>query len=318
VAFGQPKSLKRKLISDTQFQERLEPKGEAMKKAIVAGLAFGALLGPAAAADLYVKAPPPPAPCIWCGFYIGANAGYAWSDDSVTSTGALLVNPGVVAVAGPNAAVAGLSTPIPGGNANGFIGGFQAGYNFQYSNFVYGIETDIQGLSGKSSGATSNTIGIVGFAPAVANTTLTATDSVSWLGTLRGRLGYTVTPSVLVYGTGGLAYGEAKSSTAIGQQLAGAPITGANAPYGSFTSISSTRTGWAAGGGAEWLITRNWTAKLEYLHYDLGSASYGSTMSNLSTVGAPVPIGTLLYTNAATSSTSFKGDIVRAGLNYKF
>jgi outer membrane immunogenic protein len=288
-----------------------------MRKAIVAGLAFGALLGPAAAADLYVKAPPPPAPCIWCGFYIGVNAGYAWSEDnSVNTVGSLpFIFAGIAPATGP-AAVASATGQIPGGNANGFIGGGQVGYNFQYSNFVYGIEADIQGLSGKSSGTASNSVGIVGFPGTNVNTTLTATDSVSWLGTVRGRLGYTVTPSLLVYGTGGLAYGEAKSSTNIGQQIVGPAAVGANGPYGSFASISSTRTGWAAGAGAEWMITRSWTAKLEYLHYDLGSASYAGSMTNLA-VGV-VPVGTPLYTVGTTSSVKFSGDIVRAGFNYKF
>jgi outer membrane immunogenic protein len=212
--------------------------------------------------------------------------------------------------------VAGATSIIPVGNANGFIGGSQVGYNFQTNYFVYGIEADIQGLSGRGSGTTSNIAGIAGFPGTNVNSTLTATESVQWLGTVRGRLGYTVTPSVLVYGTAGLAYGEVSSSAAIGQQITGPAAAGATGPYASAVSISSTRTGWTAGGGAEWLINRNWTAKLEYLHYDLGSASYSSSMSNLA-VGV-VPVGTLLYTVGTTYSTKFAGDIVRPGINYKF
>jgi outer membrane immunogenic protein len=293
-----------------------------MKKFLVTTAAFGMLALPAMAADMapapmVYKAPVPVPVCIWCGFYIGANAGYAWSEDnSVNTTGSLSsIFAGIAPATGP-AAVASATAQIPGGNANGFIGGGQIGYNFQYSSFVYGIEADFQGLSGKSSGTASNSVGIVGFPGTNVNTTLTATDSVSWLGTLRGRLGYTITPSLLVYGTGGLAYGEAKSSTAIGQQIVGPAAGGATGPYGSAVSISSTRTGWTAGAGAEWLFTRNWTAKLEYLHYDLGSANYAGSMTNLA-VGV-APVGTPLYTVGTTSSVKFSGDIVRAGVNYKF
>jgi outer membrane immunogenic protein len=290
-----------------------------MKKMLLTGLALGAFLAPAMAADLapYYKAPPAaPMVCNWCGFYFGANAGYAWTEDnSVNSVGSLpFIFAGIAPATGP-AVVTGATSNIPVGNSNGFIGGGQVGYNLQYQNFVYGIEADIQGLTGSGSGAISNGVGIAGFA-AAANTTLAATDSVKWLGTVRGRLGYTITPSVLFYGTAGLAYGEANSSVAIGQQLTGAGAGGATGPYGSAVSISSTRTGWTAGGGAEWMMTRNWTAKVEYLHYDLGTASYNGSMTNLA-VGV-VPVGTPLYTVATAYSAKFTGDIVRVGLNYKF
>ncbi len=291
-----------------------------MKKLLIGGAALAALFGtPALAADMPLKAPPPPpAPaCTWCGFYIGVNAGYARSDDnSVNSVGSLSFTNPVITPAAGAAAAASASAQIPDGNANGFIGGGQIGYNFQYSSFVYGIEADIQGLSGKSSRTVSNSVGIAGFPGSNINTTLTATNSVSWLGTLRGRLGYTVTPSLLVYGTGGLAYGEVKSSTAVGQQDVGPSAAGVNGPYGSTVGISSTRAGWTAGAGAEWLFTGNWTAKLEYLHYDLGNGNYAGSMTNLAVGG--VPVGTPLYTVSSTYSTRFTGDIVRVGVNYKF
>jgi len=62
------------------------------------------------------------------------------------------------------------------------------------------------------------------------------------------------------------------------------------------------------------MITDSWTAKLEYLHYDLGSVSYSGAMSNFPPGGGGRPA----YTIGATSSTSFRGDIVRLGLSYKF
>jgi len=287
--------------------------------AIASAISFGAF-GAASAADMPLKAPPPPAAPVWSwtGFYAGVNAGGAWAQDtSVNSVGSLPFISAIIAPATGPAVVAGATTNIPGSNANGFIGGGQIGYNYQFNRFVAGIEADIQGLSGRSSGGIATSVPITGF-PIAVNTTLTTTNSVQWLGTLRGQLGYAVTPSLLVYGTGGLAYGEVNSSTTISQQLIGAAAAGATVPYASVAGISQIRTGWAAGAGAAWMFTSNWSAKVEYLHYDLGSASYSGAMSNLSGPGAPVPLGTLLYTVGATSSTSFRGDIVRVGLNYKF
>ena len=128
---------------------------------------------------------------------------------------------------------------------------------------------------------------------------------------MRGRLGFTITPTLLVYGTGGLAYGQTDSRTSITQIVENA----ANVPnhYSSFGSISNSRVGWTAGGGGEWLFAPNWSVKVEYLYYNLGSVSYGLTpLQNFNTAGT-------LFTNGAPfSRTSFRGNIVRAGLNYHF
>jgi opacity protein-like surface antigen len=65
------------------------------------------------------------------------------------------------------------------------------------------------------------------------------------------------------------------------------------------------------------MFSGNWSARLEYLHYDLGSANYGTTVSNFAVGGVLAP-GTLLYTLNQRSSTSFRGDIIRVGVDYKF
>ena len=87
---------------------------------------------------------------------------------------------------------------------------------------------------------------------------------------------------VFVYGTGGFAYGGVS---------------------GGFSNSSNTRTGWTAGGGVEWLFIPNWSAKVEYLYYDLGSKNY-------SVIGGTLP--------AVSAKAKMDGSIVRAGLNYKF
>jgi outer membrane immunogenic protein len=291
-----------------------------MKKIALAAAAVATFAGAASAADLPVKAPPLAAapPCVWCGFYVSVNAGYAWFEStSVNSISTVTSVPATIAPAAPVAAAAALTTPIPVGSRNGFIGGGQVGYNFQARNFVAGIEADIQGLSGRGTGTVVTSVPITGFL-GFANATLTATNSVNWLGTVRGRIGLAVAPNFLLYGTGGLAYGGVSSSTGISEAFAGPATTGANGTFPALGSFSQTRAGWTAGAGGEWMFKGNWSAKLEYLHYDLGSATYGTTVSNFAVAGAPVPVGTLLYTLGQTSSTSFRGDIIRVGLNYKF
>jgi outer membrane immunogenic protein len=291
-----------------------------MKKFMIATAAFGALALPAMAADIapapvYTKAPVAVPVCVWCGFYVGVNAGGTFGgDNSVNSVGVPIGAPGApVGVPGLISATNAATANIPVGGRNGFIGGGQIGYNWQFGAALVGVETDFQGLSSRGSGALFQAAPTPGFPGDFRNTTLTATNSVDYLGTLRGRLGYLWTPSFLIYGTGGLAYGDAKSSTTIFQQPVGPGVVGVNVPYGSAGSFSQTRAGWTAGAGVEWMFMPHWTAKVEYLHYDLGSVSYSpGTLTSLTTAGA------VFYSLTSQSSTKFDGDIVRAGLNYKF
>jgi outer membrane immunogenic protein len=297
-----------------------------MKRIALTALLSVSGMGSALAADLPVKAPPvAPMVASWTGFYAGLNAGgYSWEGNSVNSVGTpIFANPlGAPGTSNAlTAALAGVTTSIPTGNSGGFIGGGQVGYNYQFNNrYVAGIEADIQGLTGRSSGTAATVVALAPpFNAITANTSLTADHSVQWLGTVRGRLGFTVTPTLLLYGTGGLAYGEVKSSTTISQDLAGTGSGTVNAPYGSFATASQTRTGWTAGAGAEWLIAANWTAKIEYLYYDLGNESYSGTLSNIVVPpGGIVPAGAAFYTLGAMSTASFRGDIFRVGINYKF
>jgi outer membrane immunogenic protein len=277
----------------------------------------------ASAADLapvYTKAPPievAPA-CVWCGFYVGGNVGYAGSESTSVNSSAVVTNPGVVTPGALAAAEAALGTGIPVGSRNGIIGGGQFGYNFQSGRFVAGFEADIQGLSGRATG-TSVTSVLADGGAIPGSATLTATNSVNWLGTVRGRIGIAAAPNFLIYGTGGLAYGGVNSSTGINQAFSGpaAAVLGLNGTSLASGNFSETRVGWTVGAGGEWMFTSNWSAKLEYLHYDLGSANYGTTVNNFATGGITLA-GTLLYTLGQSSSTNFRGDIVRVGLNYKF
>lgn len=164
-----------------------------------------------------------PAPVVadtfsWTGGYIGLNAGYAGGQNKLTTSADVSAKD----------------------NASGFIGGVQAGYNWQFDRTIVGIETDFQG-SGLKSDAELTIGGI----------TRGAEAKINWFGTTRARLGYTPVDRFMVYATGGVAYGKVKAS------------------LGEF-SQSDTNVGYTVGAGAEYALTNNVTLKTEYLYTDLG------------------------------------------------
>jgi outer membrane immunogenic protein len=273
-----------------------------MKTNPIAGAALAVLLGtPAIAADMPLKAPPPA--CIWCGWYVGVNGGYVNSRNTVNTAATPVPDATLGVVAGVSEGLAALSTRgIPVGSSNGFVGGAQAGYNWQIDRYVAGIEADIQGLSrGGGSGPSSSTAIVVGVP---VTSTQTATTSAWYLGTVRGRLGLLVQPTWLAYLTGGLAYGGVKASDTLLQ-------TGTNGFTGAGNgSFSGARAGWALGAGFEWLVAPQWSVKAEYLHYDLGTSSFSSAPTSAFFL---VPV----YQTLA-SSAHFQGDLARAGVNYHF
>lgn len=187
-----------------------------------------------------------------------------------------------------------------------------SGFNWQVApTWLLGLEADIQAIGnhGAPFGITQS-VPRDGFPGLSVTGTVVATDNVNWLGTVRGRVGFLVTPSWLVYGTGGLAYGSVSSSTMI--SAAETPMSGIMISNTAGAFSSSTRTGWTAGFGVEAMVVPNWTIKAEWLHYDLGSATY-SNGQLVGTLG-----GAIAFLDASTSTVKFSGDIVRVGFNYIF
>ncbi len=289
-----------------------------MKKSLfsVLALAMTASAGSAFAADLpSLKAPPivvpPPAP-LWTGAYFGANVGGIFDASSgvATSAGALFNDTANVAGLGSttfgSAAAAAIANNASLSGA-GVIGGGQFGFNWQFNNFVAGLEADIQGTTLSATAkpfgsATEPTTG------SLVSGQSTLSKNLSYLGTVRARVGFLITPTLLVYGTGGLAYGGMTFTNGVFLLSTNAafPIAAVSANYG------DAHIGWTGGGGVEWMFMPNWSAKVEYLYYDLGSVSAANVLA------APVPGGALLYGAAYRSSASFDGHIVRAGVNYHF
>jgi outer membrane immunogenic protein len=297
-----------------------------MKHLFPVGVASIMIAGSAFAADMPVKAPPSPPALSWTGFYIGGTVGDGWGDQNyvnVVTTNSFL-NPLLTTLGTPaGLASATTSSGVVGAGKNGGVtGGFEAGYNYQFEsyNLVVGLETDIESLSGRGSGSvTQTTQQALGFNY---TSTIAVSDHLHYLGTVRGRVGFLptssflTTTSLLAYVTGGLAYGGASSSTA---------ITGAETPNTDSTNIagagtfSGTRIGYTFGGGFEWMLDRNWTVKAEYLHYDLGTATYSNgRMSAFATNQSNLPLGAVSFSDLSTSSVEFSGALVRAGVNYKF
>jgi outer membrane immunogenic protein len=218
------------------------------------GIVGAAAVGTASAADLarrappapVVKAPPPPLVYNWTGFYAGINGGYGFGRSKWSN--------------------------LPSGfDVNGGMVGGQLGYNWQFGQFVYGMEgdgdwTDLRGTSHMAGCAM-----------------MTCQTKNDFLSTVRGRVGIAM-DRWLPYATGGLAVGNIH----------------ATAP--GFTGTDKTNAGWTAGGGVEFALIGNWTAKAEYLFADLGKDSCAMTTC--------LPMG--------NNNVSLTTNIVRAGLNYRF
>ncbi len=281
-------------------------------------LAFG---GPAFAVTRVLA--PSPSVDGWTGFYLGGTVGYGRADPRVDTTGdATTISPIAGRAFSNSIAFAGSHTA----ELNGFVGGGQLGYNYQIGpRWLVGFETDIQSSAQRGSDIFTDTfsapfcVAITG--PPVHCTTApfdgTATTDyqakILWFGTVRGRLGALLTDRVLVYATGGLAYGRVKvagSTNVDGLLAVGAPIL---RPGTSAFAAERTNVGFAVGGGIEGKIVANWTWKLEYLHVDLGSLDSVTPFPRIVVRGNVTPaVGTM------TTHTQFTDDIVRVGLSYRF
>lgn len=165
-----------------------------------------------------------------------------------------------------NVGVSGVSNDL-----NGIIGGGQIGYNWQMGQFVLGAEADFQ-ASGESRSDTASVLGI----------SFTVDQKIQWFGTARGRIGYAFGPW-MVYGTAGAAWQNYKLSVSA---------------LGSEASDNTTKIGWTAGGGLEWMFLPKWSAKVEYLYMDTGN-------TDVTLFGAS-------FTGRA------KNSIGRIGVNYHF
>lgn len=178
--------------------------------------------------------------------------------------------------------------------AGGFFGGLQAGWNWQMDSIVLGVEGDI---------ALSDITGELEIYSDTANASISGGSTVEWFGTARLRGGFLATPELLVYATGGLAWGSVNS--------------GYDLDLGQIGSLDDDTTeshmGWTIGGGFEYSVTENISLKTEYLYVDLGDAEL-LDLDLVDAFGGTAADG--------TASLSIDQDIsfhtVKAGVNFRF
>jgi outer membrane immunogenic protein len=239
--------------------------------AVLIGLIAAAT--PTLAADIPVKARSVQAPATpifdWSGFYVGANAGYAWGRTGATDVGTGAIGYGVQ----------GTQWSADG---NGFTGGGQAGARMQSQNWVLGVEGDVGYLD-----RSAKTIHPNACCPPGDPTFLQTGDG--WFATLRGSAGVLLSPTVLVYGTGGVIYADTRSKVFRATD---------------FRTPEADGWGWTAGAGAEFAVDPRWSWKIEYLYYDLGT---DRVFDPATLCGGPC--------NFDIKQT---GHIVRVGVNYRF
>jgi outer membrane immunogenic protein len=263
-------------------------RGTSMKKLALAILIFALSTAGASAADMAVKAPPMAAPVIysWTGFYIGGNVGYGWGQ----------ANNNFVPLPSP-AQFVNLAVQDLNSDPRGVIGGGQIGYNWQNGKFVYGLEADIQG---------ADVTGRVTVTPIIQNNLtpfpgaafLSSGERLTWFGTVRGRVGITPVDRLLLYVTGGFAYGNVDYYSETNFRPVG------TTQY--LASFSKTKTGWTLGAGGEWAVGNNWSVKAEYLYIDLGNEN---TVVNANPLLPPFQVA---------YSWRTQEHIARVGLNYKW
>jgi outer membrane immunogenic protein len=290
-------------------------------------VAFGMCLQATRAADLPAVRTVPPVvravdPWIWTGFYAGINGGYGFGDATtkLEGTTTTVVRTRIFRTGGPTLISDVTSAPVIANFSakdntavDGPLGGLQVGYNWQQGWWLAGLEADIQAAG--QGGTTSFCFAAASPCPAGAGF-LDVSYDLNWFGTVRGRLGVLPHPRVLVYATGGLAYGGIDTDVTSG--LVG--LTSAT------VSNSRTQLGWTLGGGIEGAVGSGWSVKLEYLFLDLGRFSTASAAtSSLASVDLPNTPGqgfnTLIDTTttvAATARTRLTDHVIRVGVNYRF
>jgi outer membrane immunogenic protein len=245
-----------------------------MTRVLLTSVALVALAVPASAADLRTRRPPPapaPVPVVvapaftWTGFYIGGHVGWGQLEGDATIADA---------VAGIPAGT------VFGTSQNGFLGGAQAGFNWQVSQLVFGIEGQISWADlGKD-------VTVTGGLPL---TTANVSTDVNFVATVAGRLGVAF-GNLLIYGKGGVAFLDWDSKVAFSGPVSGSFEKG------------ETATGWVVGAGLEYGLTPNWSAKIEY------------NFLNFDAVHMPFNVG-----GAGTAiDRDLDMHVVKLGINYRF
>lgn len=225
----------------------------------------------------------------WSGWYVGANLGYGFGSNNIhlepASDGAVLRSSFV--------------SPRVNVDPGGLLGGIQFGKNWQHGNFIYGFEADLSYAGFRDRAVSPLEL------PGPFFFQTTHVQKLDSFGMLRARAGIPVSERMLLLFSGGLAFGQAELSTF-------AQRTGGVFPCVSPTFCVSGQTqkwmvGWTVGTGLEFALASKWSAKFEYLYYDLGKIT-----------NTVVDVDPLVPPDVFRGSARINGNIIRLGLNYKF
>jgi outer membrane immunogenic protein len=308
-----------------------------MRNLLLSTVALMGLTAGAMAADLPMRAAPP-APIAaavpvftWTGFYVGVNAGFAFSDNDVG--GGTLVTPSAGGGTFAVEPATGTSFNRDRNDDGGFTGGGQIGYNMQFGMFVAGLEADIQFVDlGNGEGGGIRTaavcgpqpIGAFGIGPVVGTSGgnvafFDRRHEMDFFGTVRGRLGIAF-DRALIYATGGLAWtslddnnGGAVPGVGFFQ---GTPAVATARRERALDIANRARTdsddiGWTVGGGVEYAFTNNISAKIEGLYVNIGENDGGNNVVGVTNRGRAIR-------QAGGRDESGEFAVVRAGLNFRF
>jgi outer membrane immunogenic protein len=273
-----------------------------MKKLLLLSSAIVAA-GPALAADLPVKARPVAAavPYSWTGCHVGGHIGAGWDRTTYSDPGTVIAPAPPFILGGLTQNFAPLGASFSGNSDARFLGGVQAGCDYQFaSHWVIGIGgdvswTDLNSLANDPffNGKNGRPIGLSA-----------RTDEIA---TLTGRVGY-AWDKFLVYGKGGAAFAHDKYSSNNAGGINNAVFgCGAGVPPDCAVAGSADRWGWTAGVGVEWAFATNWSAMVEYDHYGFDTKTISMSVTNSTFPVVP-----------ANLNVRHDIDTVKVGINYRF
>jgi opacity protein-like surface antigen len=247
----------------------------------------------------------------WTGAYVGFNFGYTWTADRGIYLSSANLNDNSLLNFGTASALG--ATGNISARLDGFMLGGQAGYNWQFADkWIAGVEADVAGAGVRGGGYLPSVVPAGNYGSAVTSSILRR--NLEYLGTARARLGYALSPTLMTYVTGGFAFGGADLTGMVRQTL-----------YPSFlysdpgkADLYKNLYGWTVGAGGEIALSRNTSAKMEYLYYDLGSAALTSPrFSSLAFNGLLLNRASVVV-DASSLASHYNGHVMRVGLNYHF
>ncbi len=263
-----------------------------MNRRLFIALLTGCLVaGKSVAAELPVAGPPQlyyPGrllPVEWTGLYFGVNAGYGWAKGSSTTLFAGAFQGGTTTPFGLGATELSGTKVFGSSNPSGAIAGGQIGFNWQRGMVVFGAEVDAQWSGQQTTASVVCTF----------DCTATSTVKIKSLTTGRARVGLAF-DWLLPYVTTGAALVNVEDNLT----LTAAGVTGA------FQALSTTSLGWTVGAGVDVALSSNWSARFEYLHIEANGLKPTTSIPGI------------LGAGTASESASYRDDILRFGLNYRF